>query len=278
MTCPGSRPSWRLTSPSGSLFVSEAAGWWGSPPICWPVGLWAAPGLCSSCWGSCSRRSSWLCTKRTACPLRKWCGTSSAPASSGPAPGPTERKISTRRSLSAQQTIPYVEMLKDGICRVREGFYTKTISYEDINYSVASSEDQSAIFDGWCGFLNYFDSALPFQLSFINHRSRGGSRYKVNIPMAHDDFDSIRGEYVDMLKRQIATGSSAPSTSPSASPPRAWRRPAPGWSVCPATSWATSRSWEPTPASSTGGSGWRCCTARCTPEAGSRSASPGRTL
>ena len=95
-------------------------------------------------------------------------------------------------------------MLKDGICRVREDFYTKTIAYEDINYSVASSEDQSAIFDGWCGFLNYFDSALPFQLSFINHRSRGGSRYKVNIPMAHDDFDSIRGEYVDMLKRQIA--------------------------------------------------------------------------
>ena len=30
------------------------------------------------------------------------------------------------------------------------------------------------LFDGWCGFLNYFDSALPFQLSFINHRSRGG--------------------------------------------------------------------------------------------------------
>ncbi len=196
MTFPGSRPSWRSTSPSGSLFASEAAGWWGSPPICWPVGLWGAPGPCSSCWGSCSRRSSWRCTKRTACPLRKWCGTSSAPASSGPAPGPTERKISTRpsperryrllnirtksagpardgkRSLSAQQTIPYVEMLKDGICRVREGFYTKTIAYEDINYSVASSEDQSAIFDGWCGFLNYFDSALPFQLSFINHRSK----------------------------------------------------------------------------------------------------------
>ena len=54
-------------------------------------------------------------------------------------------------------------MLKDGICRVREGFYTKTIAYEDINYSVASSEDQSAIFDGWCGFLNYFDSALLYQ-------------------------------------------------------------------------------------------------------------------
>lgn len=105
---------------------------------------------------------------------------------------------------SAQQTIPYKEMLKDGICKVREGFYTKTIVYEDINYSVASSEDQSAIFDGYCSFLNYFDSALPVQLSFINHRSRPGSRYRVNIPRQNDDYNSVRGEYVNMLENQIA--------------------------------------------------------------------------
>ena len=85
---------------------------------------------------------------------------------------------------TAQQTIPYREMLQDGICKVRDGFFTKTIEYEDINYSVASSDDQSAIFDGYCAFLNYFDSALPFQLSFINHRSRPGKRYRVNIPPA----------------------------------------------------------------------------------------------
>ena len=109
-----------------------------------------------------------------------------------------------RAALSAQQTIPYVQMLKDGICKVRDGYYTKTLEYEDINYSVASTEDQAAIFDGWCGFLNYFDSALPFQLSFINHRSHSGSRYKVNIPPAQDDFNSIRGEFTEMLKRQIA--------------------------------------------------------------------------
>jgi len=95
-------------------------------------------------------------------------------------------------------------MMKDGICKVREGYYTKTIEYEDINYSVASNEDQSAIFDGYCGFLNYFDSTLPFQMSFVNHRSRPGSRYNVNIPAQDDNFNSIRAEYVDMLKRQIA--------------------------------------------------------------------------
>jgi hypothetical protein len=95
-------------------------------------------------------------------------------------------------------------MLKDGVCKVRESFYTKTIEYEDINYSVASSDDQAAIFDGYCAFLNYFDSALPFQLSFINHRSRPENRYSVNIPMQRDEYDSIRGEYVEMLTEQIA--------------------------------------------------------------------------
>lgn len=111
---------------------------------------------------------------------------------------------SGKRSLSAQQTIPYVEMLQDGVCRVRDGYYTKTVEYEDINYSVASTEDQTAIFDGWCSFLNYFDSALPFQLSFVNHRSHSRGRYEVNIPAQQDSFDSIRGEFVDMLKNKIA--------------------------------------------------------------------------
>jgi len=95
-------------------------------------------------------------------------------------------------------------MLKDGICRVQDNYYTKTIEYEDINYAVASSDDQATIFDSYSGFLNYFDSALPFQLSFVNHRSRPENRYSVNIPMKRDENDSIRGEFVGMLDNLIA--------------------------------------------------------------------------
>ena len=109
-----------------------------------------------------------------------------------------------RAALSAQQTIPYVRMLPDGVCQLPGGLYTKTVEYEDINYSVASTEDQTAIFSGWSSFLNYFDSSLPFQLSFINRRSHSRSRYKVNIPQAEDDFNSVRAEFTGMLKNQIA--------------------------------------------------------------------------
>ena len=109
-----------------------------------------------------------------------------------------------KAALSAQQTIPYLVMHPDGVCQLPGGLYTKTVEYEDINYSVASTEDQTAIFGGWSSFLNYFDTSLPFQLSFINRRSRSRSKYRVNIPQAEDSFNSIRAEFTGMLKNQIA--------------------------------------------------------------------------
>ena len=116
----------------------------------------------------------------------------------------TARAAKGRAGLSTQQTIPYIAMHPDGVCQLPGGIYTKTVEYEDINYSVASTEDQTAIFGGWSSFLNYFDSSLPFQLSFINRRSRDRSRYKVNIPPAEDHFNSVREEFTSMLKNQIA--------------------------------------------------------------------------
>ena len=112
--------------------------------------------------------------------------------------------VKRKAQLSAQQTIPYVSIHPDGVCQLPGSIYTKTMEYDDINYSVASTEDQTAIFSGWSSFLNYFDSSLPFQLSFVNRRSRSGSKYRVNIPERHDAFDSIRNEFTAMLKNQIA--------------------------------------------------------------------------
>ena len=121
-----------------------------------------------------------------------------------PTSGRKTAKAKNWAALSAQQTIPYVAMHPDGVCKLPGGLYTKTVEYEDINYSVASTEDQTAIFGGWSSFLNYFDSSLPFQLSFVNRRSHSRSRYKVNIPQADDDFNSVREEFTGMLKNQIA--------------------------------------------------------------------------
>ena len=111
------------------------------------------------------------------------------------------------KKISAQKTIAYKEMARDGICRVKDRCYSKTIRFSDINYQLAQNEDKNAIFENWCDFLNYFDSSIHFQLSFINHKSSMKEFENViRIRPANDDFDEIRMEYAQMLRHQLAKG------------------------------------------------------------------------
>lgn len=108
---------------------------------------------------------------------------------------------------TTQQSIPYREMYRDGICRVNDKLYTKTITFTDINYQLAQNEDKTQIFDSYCDFLNYFDSTISVQLSFINQYGNTSDFEKsIDIPEGADDFNSIRREYADMLKNQLAKG------------------------------------------------------------------------
>ena len=97
------------------------------------------------------------------------------------------------KKLTVQQTIAYKEMGRDGICRVQGNVYSKCIRFYDINYQLAQNEDKNAIFENWCDFLNYFDSTIHFQLSFINHHSNM-MEYEdvIRIKKQNDSFDNLR--------------------------------------------------------------------------------------
>ena len=78
-----------------------------------------------------------------------------------------------RKEKSAQDSIPYERMWPDGICRVADGHYTKTIQFQDINYQLSQNEDKTAIFEGWCDFLNYCDSSIPVSYTHLLLRGWG---------------------------------------------------------------------------------------------------------
>jgi hypothetical protein len=108
---------------------------------------------------------------------------------------------------TAQQSIPYREMYRDGICRVNDKLFTKTVTFGDINYQLAQNEDKTQIFEGWCDFLNYFDSTISVQLSFVNqYGNKNDYEASIDMPDRDDDYNSIRLEYADMLKSQLAKG------------------------------------------------------------------------
>lgn len=108
---------------------------------------------------------------------------------------------------TAQQSIPYQEMFRDGICRVDDTHYTKCIMFGDINYQLAQNEDKTAAFEYWCDFYNYFDPSISVQIScmnqYVNVSEMEGS---IELPMKNDEFDEIREEYAGVLKTQLAKG------------------------------------------------------------------------
>lgn len=108
---------------------------------------------------------------------------------------------------TAQQSIPYQEMFRDGICRVDDRHYTKCIMFGDINYQLAQNEDKTAAFEYWCDFYNYFDPSISVQIScmnqYVNVSEMEGS---IELPMKKDGFDDIREEYAGVLKTQLAKG------------------------------------------------------------------------
>lgn len=112
-----------------------------------------------------------------------------------------------KKTYSVQTTIPYLEMFKDGICQVSENYYTKTIRFNDIDYQLVDYDSAGKIFDDYCRILNYFDEKCRFQLTFENQTIDIDTLLKeIDIPEQDDNFNDIRTEYADMLKKQLIEG------------------------------------------------------------------------
>ena len=116
-------------------------------------------------------------------------------------------KRQDKKHKSAQDSIPFERMFPDGICRVSANYYTKTVQFQDINYQLSLNEDKTAIFEGWCDFLNYFDASVRLELSFVNMSANKDTYWQqISIPLRGDADDSIREEYTQMLRNQLAKG------------------------------------------------------------------------
>lgn len=118
-----------------------------------------------------------------------------------------KEKKASKVPRSAQQTISYQNMYKDGICQVTDHYYTKCIQFGDINYQLAQNEDKTAVFEYWCDFYNYFDSSISLQLSCMSQYANVQEMQStIDIPFQDDQFNEIRREYDGVLKTQLAKG------------------------------------------------------------------------
>lgn len=108
---------------------------------------------------------------------------------------------------TAQKTITFQKMFKDGICQVTHHFYTRMVQFYDINYELLEVEDKAYILELYSKLINYFDPSVKFEVFLFNRRVNEQTlTEQFEIAMQNDVFDAIREEYTQMLKNQAAKG------------------------------------------------------------------------
>ena len=108
---------------------------------------------------------------------------------------------------TAQDSIPFERMYKDGICRLANNRYSKCIEFEDINYQLAQPDEKTATFEALCDMYNSYDASISVQLSLISrYANKEDFQKSITISPQGDGFDSIRAEYSAMLAAQLERG------------------------------------------------------------------------
>lgn len=118
-----------------------------------------------------------------------------------------EQEQKKKKPYTAQDTIPYKEIYRDGICQTADNYFSKTIQFFDINYQLAQNDDKTTIFENYCEFLNYFDSSIHFQISFLNQQVNFEEYVKtIDIPLKGDNFSGHPQRICGYVKNAACKG------------------------------------------------------------------------
>ena len=114
-----------------------------------------------------------------------------------------------RVPTTVEEAIPILGVCGDGIFLVGKNLWSKTFSFTDINYAVASHEDKEKMFLGYSEILNSLDSGATAKITINNRRIQKSKFEKTNmIPLRGDSLDRYRNEYNSVLERNanLSTG------------------------------------------------------------------------
>ena len=106
---------------------------------------------------------------------------------------------------TVQDSIPFRNLYPDGLCRLDDRLFSKTIAYEDVNYRLAGPDDQRDIFERLCDFYNGYDSSIGVQMTLSSrHEDKNGNLFGMDAQ--GDALDDMRVEASGILQMQYERG------------------------------------------------------------------------
>lgn len=106
---------------------------------------------------------------------------------------------------TAQATIPYHAAYLNGIIETDPGTFSKSYFIEDINFKIATEEEQLNIFTRFGDLLNMFGNEVRLQITLFNRNmDKEKFQKKVLLPMKGDGLDQYRKESNDILLHHMS--------------------------------------------------------------------------
>ncbi len=101
---------------------------------------------------------------------------------------------------TAQNSIPYKVMYKNGICQLEGNKFSKTIEFKDVNYELKDDDDKQITFDKLCKLYNHFSDDMHIQHTYMNTKIPMEDIYKsIAIKGQEDGYNELRDELTEIL-------------------------------------------------------------------------------
>ncbi len=105
---------------------------------------------------------------------------------------------------TVQDTIPYERVYSNGVIEVETGIFTKSYRLDDVNFKIATQQEQETIFLAYGDMLNAFDASMTAQITINNRRlDQDEFRNDILLKPQNDKLNYLREEYNDMLLDKI---------------------------------------------------------------------------
>lgn len=118
-----------------------------------------------------------------------------------------DKKKAKKVASTSQETIPYVCVYKNGIIETEDGVFTKSYLLQDVNFAIATDEEQENMFVNYGKLLNMFGPDVMAEITIFN-RNVDKKKFKEEIlmPMKNDGLDRYRIENNAILESKMNEG------------------------------------------------------------------------
>lgn len=118
-----------------------------------------------------------------------------------------QEKRNNITTKTTQETLNFEKIYSNGVVKISEDTYSQSIRFSDVGYQLSKDEDKTRIFTMYCNLLNWFDSEVNFQFSFINHKIKKEAYIdRSSINENNTKLKKLQEEYFDFIESQREKG------------------------------------------------------------------------